>query len=143
MNDTHALISDLTPIFICVVLPITIVLIVSITKMYGDKKRSQIIIKALEVNKDVDTGKLIESLKKNQKTIRETLTTRLQCCCMFSLIGLVFVIVGIVNFASGVSATDDDVSVPLILGGIAIAIGVSYLITYLVTRKQAQNTEAK
>lgn len=54
----------LVPIFCGAVLPIAIVLIVSLRKMNADNKRSQIIIKAIEANRDVDTDKLIESLRK-------------------------------------------------------------------------------
>lgn len=128
--------SILVPIFICVVLPIAVVLISSLTKMNSENKRTQIIIKAIEANKDVDTDKLIESLKKPEKTPREILNTRLLRGCMFSLIGVALAIVGIVNLATGSEISSDPVSVPFVFGGISLAIGVSYLIVWKVTRKQ-------
>lgn len=133
----------LVPIFICVVLPIAIVLIVCLTRMNADNKRTKIIIKAIEANKDVDTDKLIESLKTPKKTAREILNARLLRGCMYSLIGLGLVIVGIVNLLTGSDFNADPVTVPFIFGGISLAIGLSYLIVYYVTRKQVDSPEEK
>jgi ABC-type Fe3+ transport system permease subunit len=133
--------SILVPIFVCVVLPIAIVLITSLAKMHSENKRTQIIIKAIEANKDVDTDKLIESPKKPQKTAREMLNLRLLRGCQFSLIGIALAIVGFVNSITGSDFSDDSVTIPMILGGISIAIGISYLIVWNVTRKQTNSTE--
>jgi ABC-type Fe3+ transport system permease subunit len=133
--------SILVPIFVCVVLPVAIVLITSLAKMHSENKRTQIIIKAIEANKDVDTDKLIESLKKPQKTAREMLNLRLLRGCRFSLIGIALAIVGFVNSVTGSDFSDDSVTIPMILGGISIAIGISYLIVWNVTRKQTDSTE--
>ncbi len=132
----------LISIFVCVVLPVAVVLIVSLTTMNSDNKRTQIIIKAIEANKDVDTDKLIESLRKPQKpprSGREILNTRLLLGCIFSLIGLALVIIGIANPI----CYADFSTAAYILGGISIAVGASYLIVYFVTRKQLDDTADK
>lgn len=132
----------LVPIFICVVLPVAVVLITSLARMNGENKRAQIIIKAIEANKDVDTDKLIESLKKPEKTALEILSARFQRGWMYSLIGVVLVMVGLYfNIAGGIKASDEPVVLPLAFGGISIAIGFSYLITYFVTRKQVEPSD--
>lgn len=130
----------LIPISVAVVLPITIVLITSLTRINADNKRSQVIIKAIEANKDVDTDKLIESLKKSRKSAREILYARLQRGCMYSLIGLILMAVALGNFASGIKFSDEPVGLLMTFGGISIAIGLSYLITYFVTRKQVESS---
>ncbi len=130
----------LVPIFVCVVLPIGIVLIVSLSKMNSDNKRSQIIIKAIEANKDVDTDKLIESLKKQQPTPREILNARLLRGCIYSLIGIVLAILGIIGIAIGYG-NENESAAAFIFGGISLAIGISYLIVYFVTRKQVDTPE--
>jgi ABC-type Fe3+ transport system permease subunit len=135
------MVSILVPIFVCVVLPVAIVLITALAKMHSENKRTQIIIKAIEANKDVDTEKLIESLKKPQKTAREMLNLRLLRGCIFSLIGIALAIVGFVNSVTGSDFSDDSVTIPMILVGISIAIGISYLIVWNVTRKQTNSTE--
>jgi hypothetical protein len=111
--------------------------------MNSENKRAQIIIKAIEANKDVDTDKLIESLKKHQKTAREILNLRLLRGCIFSLIGIALALVGFVNFITGSDFSADPVTVPFIFGGISLAIGISYLIVWTVTRKQIDSSEEK
>lgn len=131
----------LVPIFICAILPIAVVLIISLTKMNSENKRTQIIIKAIEANKDVDTDKLIEALKQPRKTAREILNRRLLCGCIFSLIGVLLAIIGMVNLASGAEISADPVAVPFVFGGISLAVGISFLIVYFVTRKQVDSPE--
>ena len=74
--------SDLTgllvPIFICVVLPVAIVFIVSWVKMNGDNKRAQVILKAIESNNNIDADKLAESLRKPKNQHANCSTT--DCC---------------------------------------------------------------
>ncbi len=131
----------LVPIFVCVVLPIAIVFIGSYSKINGDNKRTQIILKALEANKDVDTDKLIESFKKTPRSARQILNLRLLRGCIFSLVGVALVLVCIVNLICGVEVSADPVSVPMIFGGASMAIGISYLIVYYVTRKDVDAAE--
>ncbi len=133
----------LVPIFVACVMPIAIVLIVALRKSNTVNKRSEILIKAIEANKEVDTDKLIEALQEPRKSPQEILNARLMRGCMFSLIGLALAIVGIVNLANGTEFSADPVTVPFIFGGISLAIGVSYLIVYFVSRKQTENPEDK
>lgn len=127
---------DLVAIFICVVLPIAVVLITALTKMNADNKRTQVIIKAIEANNDIDADKLADSLKKTQRTPLELLNLRLLRGCIFSFVGLALAIVGVVNLANGALASSDPVTVPLMFGGASLAIGLSYVVVYFVTRKQ-------
>ncbi len=126
----------LVPFFCGCVLPIAIVLLICLKKMNSDNKRAQIITKAIEANKDVDTDKLIESLKSTSKTEQEILNGRLLRGCIYTLIGVVLVIVGIMYLFSGSEISDDPVTFSFLCGGISLAIGISYLIVYFVTRKQ-------
>lgn len=129
----------LIPIFICVVLPVSIVLIISWVKINSDNKRAQVILKAIEANNNVDADKLAESLRKPKKSARELLNNRLLCGCIGALSGLALVIVGLCNFATGMTFDSDSVTVPLVFGAPLIAIGLSFLIVYLVTRKQVND----
>ncbi len=130
------MVSTLVPIFVCVFLPIAIVLITALTKINSDNKQTQIIIKAIEANKEVDTDKLVESMRKPRKSAREILNLRLLRGCMFSLIGIGLVIAGIFNYLSTSVSNSDPVVVPIIFGCVSLAIGISYLIVYRVTRKE-------
>lgn len=130
--------STSVPIFICVVLPVAIVLIVSLTKINADNKRTAVIIKAIEANNDIDADKLAESLRKPRKSAREVLNARLLRGCIFSFVGLVLVIIGAVNLIIGSGIGADNVTVPMIFGGVLIAVGASYLLVYAVTRRQIE-----
>ena len=128
----------LVPICICAVLPISIVLIFYLSQMNSDNKRAQILIKAIENNNGIDADKLADALKKpeKKKTPLELLNLRLLRGCIFSLIGIALMIIGIVCYNSLGSLDVDSANVPLVFGGISFAVGLSYLIVYSVTRKQ-------
>lgn len=118
----------LVPIFVCVVLPVAIIAIIFGASINSDNKRSQVLIKAIESNCDIDADKLAEALQKPKKTAREILNLRLLRGCIFSPVGIAVCIIGII--------AADTVTVPLIFGGASLAIGLSYLVVYFVTRKQ-------
>ncbi len=130
--------SILVPIFICVFLPVAIVLIVYIAAMNSDNKRAQILIKAIEVGNGIDTDRLAEALRKPQKSARELLNLRLLRGCIFGFVGLALIIVGLVNLANGTELSADPVTVPMMIGAPCIAIGLSYIIVYFVTRHEVK-----
>lgn len=131
--------SILVPIFICVVLPVSIVLITALISINNDNKRSQVLIKAIEANCGIDADKLAEAMQKPKKTEREILNSRLLRGCMFTFIGLALCVLGLVSLGMGAAITEDSVAVPLIFGGASLAIGLCYLIVYFVTRKQVKD----
>ncbi len=126
----------LVPIFICVVLPVAIVLIVFLYNMNSDNKRAQVLIKAIEANKDIDTDKLAEAFSKPRRSTREILNLRLLRGSIFTLCGLGFVIFGLVGLANDFTIRMEPVMIPMICGASCLAVGISYLIVYFVTRKQ-------
>lgn len=125
----------LVPIFVCVVLPVAIIAIVYGTIMNNDNKRAAVLIKAIESNSGLDADKLSEALQKPKKSARELLNLRLLRGCIFSFIGLALFIVAVILLCTGNMFSADQVFIPLILGVISLAIGLSYLIVYRVTRK--------
>lgn len=131
--------ATLVPIFVCVVLPVAVVAIIAATKMNNDNKRSKVLIKAIESNCGIDADKLAEALQTPKKTAREILNNRLLLGCIFSFVGLALCIVGIVSLCMGTEFSADPVTVPLVFGGASLAVGLSYLVVYLVTRKQIKD----
>ncbi|MCH5219416.1 MAG: hypothetical protein J1F20_02510 [Muribaculaceae bacterium] len=104
--------------------------------MNNDNKRAQIIIKAIESGNDIDTEHLTEALRKPQKSPWEILNLRLLRGCIFSLIG-VGLIVSALWILSYAKAHDvEDVFGLIFFGFLSLAIGLSYLIVYFVTRKK-------
>lgn len=129
----------LVPIFVCVVLPIMIVAIVFAASMNHDNKRAQVLIKAIESNCGINADKLAEALQKPKRTARELLNLRLLRGCIFLSVGVVFCIIGITSLCTGTVFSADSVTVPLLFGGALLAIGLSYLVVYFVTRKQIKD----
>lgn len=126
------------PIFICVVLPVSIVLIVALSRMYTTKKRSEVILRAIEYNNNVDVDKLAAALQKNPRTPAEILNRRLLSGSIFSFVGLILVICGIINGCNG-GFDSDSFEIPMLFGGISIAIGASFLLVWQMTRKSVDN----
>lgn len=129
----------LVPIFICVVLPVAIVAIIFAASMNSDNKRAKVLIKAIEANNNIDADKLAEAMRKPKKSAREVLNQRLLMGCIFTFIGVALFIFGLVSYFMGVGFESDPVTVPMIFGGASLAIGLSYLVVYFVTRKQVKD----
>ncbi len=125
---------QLVPIFICAIMPIAIVVIIYASKMYAGRQQTEIIIKAIEANSNLDTEKLVEAFRKPQRTSRQLLQLRLLRGCIFTLIGIVLIIFGGIAYVEWVA---EVAATPLLLGFVSFAVGVSYLIVYFVTRKEA------
>lgn len=134
----------LVPIFICVVLPVAIVAIIYWERVNNDNKRTQVLIKAIEANNDIDTDKLADALSRPRKSAREILNGRLLRGCLFTLIGVACEIIALVSYFSDQACPPmNAVIIFVIAGGISLAIGISFLIVYFVTRRQPQDTEEK
>lgn len=131
------------PLGICVALPVSIVLINTWSHIHDSNKRTEVLMGALERNNNVDIQKLMDSFSKPRKTALQVLNSRLLRGCIFSLVGLVLLITGLVNFAAGAAFEADPVTVPFMFGGISLAIGASFLIVYYITRKQVLGDEPK
>lgn len=129
----------LVPIFVCVVLPVAIVGIYYWSQINAENKRAEILMKAIEANCGPDADKLAEALQKPRKTAREILNLHLLRGCMFTFVGLGLCIVGIVSACMGTEFASDPITVPLVFGGASLAIGLSYLVVYFVTRKQVKD----
>lgn len=120
----------LVPIFVCVVLPVAIVLIIYLAYINADNQRAKVLIKAIEAGGgNLDVDRLAALLKKNEKTDRQLLSLRLLRGCMFSLVGIALCVS---SFFFDVIFND----IVAVIGGVSIAIGLSYLIVWYVTRKQ-------
>ncbi len=132
--------SFLTSLSICVGLPVSIVLIVYIASMYSDNKRAQILLKAIETNHNIDADQLAKALQKPRKSRRDILNLRLLRGCILSLMGLAISVEPLIKAFT--STTDNSSAIDLLtLGGILLAVGISYLIVYFVTRKQVDDRQ--
>lgn len=128
----------LIPIFVCVVLPVSIVWIIFRNATNSDNKRAEVLIKAIESNQGIDADKLAAAFAKPTKapkTPRQRLIDRLLCGCIFTLVGialiLTFFILNQWNVYGGWYFF-------FIAGAVSLAVGLSFLIVYFITRKQVE-----
>lgn len=135
--------SIIVPIAICVVLPVSIVFLATWREYNKDNKRAEILMKAIESNKEIDANKLAESLgsPNNQNQKSDILSKRLLRGLMFSFIGLALIIGSLLIFRNGGSG--DTPEFGLMSGAVLLAIGISYLIVYWVTNRQKQKESAR
>lgn len=125
----------LVPIFICAVAPVSIVLIVFLSKIFISRQQTNVLIKAIEVNPGIDANQLAEALKKKRRTPVEILNLRLLRGCIFSLVGICLIINGCISASMSRLTEEGIFSGFLLLGTLSLAIGLSYLIVYFVTKK--------
>ncbi|MGM9748882.1 MAG: hypothetical protein ACI3ZN_08770 [Candidatus Cryptobacteroides sp.] len=123
----------LTPICICVVLPVLIVWLTGKVKQNETNRRAEIMLKALDKGVKIDTD--FFRIKSEGKSIKERLLSRLTGACMSSLIGLVFIAFGIFlsikfdwqSVSEGVILSN---LLAYLIGGILIAVGISLFIAF-------------
>ena len=124
------------PIFICVVLPVTIVWLVARTKQNETNRKAEIMLKAIESGAQVDMNQLSPEKKKGPKTIKQDLLDKLNGACITTLMGVAFLawaIVGYVNPDYMDGRIFEDLAP--IAGGIMLAVGIGLFISYFVGKK--------
>lgn len=139
MEIIEALGEILIPLGICVGLPVLIIWLVTRAATNSENKRAQILIEAIRNNKDIDLTNISEVMRRPRRSALQLLNLRLLRGCIFSLLGVALGIAMAV-FAS----TDPESHVQnslMILCGASLAIGISYLIVYFVTRRQTAGEE--
>lgn len=135
----------LIPIFICVVLPITIVWLVSRAKQNETNKKAEIMLRAIEAGVPVDMSQFNDP-KKAPKSIKKGLIEKLNGACITSLMGAAFLTFGIVRYFNPAFGGEDmflqDLLIPA--GAIMLAVGIGMFISYFAGKKLlAKDIEAE
>lgn len=126
-----------------VALPVLIVWLVNRTRQNETNRKTELLLKAMESGTPIDPNLLASPLV--SKTIKERLLRRLTAGSIFTLMGVVFITISIVNCVNlhpGMS--NDSATIPAIFGGIWLAIGASFFIVFFVGKKMlAKEIEAE
>ena len=140
----------LIPIGICVVLPVMIVWLINRTRQNETNRKTEIMLKAIESGATIDADffKAQQEQKgpRTTRTIKERLLRRLTGGCVFTLMGVAFALIGLVNrsMMTDIHMSNDAFTMPCILGGIFFSIGVALLIVFFVGKKMlAKEMEAE
>lgn len=136
------LIDSLIPIGICVVLPVLIVWLVLRNRRHEVDRKTEVMLKAIEAGSTIDANFFPTQ---RSKGIKERLLGRLTAACITSLLGIAFLVLGIV-LCNRYSWSLHDSPAPLlpVAGGILLAVGISLLVLYFVGKKMlAKEIEAE
>ena len=123
------------PIFICVVLPVTIVYLVARTKQNETNKKAEIMLKAIESGATVDMNQF-NTEKKGPKTIKQDLLEKFTGACITTFMGIAFVTWAIIGYVNP-EFTDGRLFNRLapMTGGVLLAVGLGLFISYFVGKK--------
>ena len=138
---THALIEILVPIGICVILPLGIFWLYYRAQMNKENKRTEIIMKALESNSNLDTDSLVKALENTSQTPQGIRYARLQRGCQYTLLGIALCVVFLIS--NGKEIDSDMAFLMKFAGAASLAVGISYLIVYLVSGKSCTDNNSR
>ncbi|MBO4489684.1 MAG: hypothetical protein J5741_08550 [Bacteroidales bacterium] len=115
---------------VCVALPVLIVWMTNKRKQHEIDKKSEMMMSLLEKHPDLDPGEVLNKLNVSTKSVKKSLMERLMSGCMFTFMGLAFLIphlchvIFLGNKEQGI-----------FIGGFFLAMGMAYLIYYFVGKK--------
>ena len=112
---------------------VLVVWLVNRTRQNEANRKAEIALKAIESGAPIDAN-----IFKENRTIKERLLKRLTSGCIWSSLGIVLIIIGLINKTEGV------VTGAFILGGLCLAIGISLCLMFFVSKNMlAKEIEAE
>ena len=116
------------------VLPIVIAFLNTRRKMNESEARKQIVLAAIEKNKETDVEELLKKMAPKQKLLKEKLLSKLLWGCIISLLGLSLFGCGLwIDWCGGFDP--DFISFLYFCGGVLFAVGLAFIIYYFVGKK--------
>lgn len=133
----------LVPVVCGCILVIMVVWLICRHRMNEAKRRHQLVLAAIEKNSDMDIEELLKKVAPKQKMLKEKQLSKLQWGFVTSLVGLVFMGLGIyMGYVGGYDSEDPGVAV--FFGLILLAVGIAFLVNYYVGKKMlAKEIEAE
>ena len=130
------------PIFVCVILPVTIVGLVMWTRRNETNRKTEVMLKAIENGSTIDPE--FFQTKQKPKSVKKELLDKLTGACVTFAMGIAFLVLAIVRYISPeVSLGFFGQGLPYV-GGILLAIGIGLFISYFVGKKMmAKEIEAE
>ena len=136
----------LVPIAICVVLPVLLVFIIGRVRQNETNRKAEIMLKAIENGQSIDP-EIFKSYNANKRkpSIKQELLDKLNGACITGLMGIGFLVLGILRATDRAIGTNTFMS-PFWLpaGGVLLAVGIGLFISYFVGKKMlAKEIEAE
>lgn len=122
---------------VCIALPLIVVWLTNKRKNHEIDKKTEILMALLEKNPNLEPTKVLEKLNMSQdsgdKSLKEKLLDNLLTGCICTLIGTVIFFTHLFDFVFLGNQTNGVVG-----GGVLAAVGIAFIIYYLVSRKSLQ-----
>ena len=126
----------LIPIFVFVVLPVTLVWLATRARQKETEKKAEIMLKAIEAGIPVNMD-AFNAPKKAPRTVKQALLERLNGACITGLMGLAFLALGIIRvFNPGFGGQDlflNEIVLPA--GCVLLAVGIGLFAYYFAGKK--------
>ena len=111
--------------------------------MNKTNQRTKIVLAAIEKNPDMDIKELMEKISPKKKLLKEKLLSKLLWGSILGLLGISFLVYGLLIDYRGGMNTDDLIHI-YFAGGILLAVGIAFLVNYLLSKKMlAKEIEAE
>ena len=134
MEEMAGLVSILIPLACGCGLPIMIVWFIIRKKMNETNQRTQIVLAAIEKNPDMDLEELMKKISSKPKLLKEKLLTKLLWGNIMGLLGICFLIYGLLLDYKGGMNPDDLIQIYFV-GGILLVVGIAFLAHYFISKK--------
>ena len=123
-------------IFMCVIMPITIVWLVMRTKLNETNKMAEIMIKAIEAGTPIDPAFLKE--QPIRKSIKEKQVGLLTAACILAVLGLGLVVIGVITtLVNGWTylTAPSAITYATLAGGVLATLGLALYLAYLLRKR--------
>ena len=124
------------PVFICVILPVVVVWLVTSAKQNETNRKADIMLKAIEAGVPVDMDQFKSAKKKAPVSIKQELLDKLNGACITSLMGIGFLTLGVLRIVItdfGRNTLLNKFWLPA--GCVLLAVGIGLFISYFVGKK--------
>ena len=124
----------LVPIFVCVVLPVIIVWLVTRARQHETDKKTEIMLKAIENGAEIDPE--FFKTKQSTRSLKQQLMDKFTGACVTSFMGIAFLTIGLLNRSNpGMFKGLWFLETALTAGAILLAIGFALFLSYLVSKR--------
>ena len=124
------IIALLIPICICVVLPVMVVWLVTRARIKKNEQKMAVLVKAIENGVEIDPELLVSETESSRNT-KMKLIKKLTAGIVCSIIGIALLVCPSLEAFDGVAGFE----MLYIIGGVMIAVGIAYIVTFFVGRK--------
>lgn len=129
------LLSDvMVPIGICVVLPVSIVMLYLRARKHETNKRTEILLAAIEKNAEIDVEDFLAKMAPPKKSVKQMLVTKLMWGSIIMAIGLAGLVYSVyMDFLGGMPSK--ILGEYYLISSILLLVGVAILIVFFVSKK--------